>query len=607
MTAIHPGTTAPPEALGHRYVAGLEELLRYYEERGLADEALSHAEATYLVALARYRFAPPPGRLIAERCHVMIFGGAGAGKSTLANILMGAGVTDVNAQAGYTRHPIAYFRSDPAPFQELWPPRLGKLERHDSAEAANVDLDMYGWRRLEGDLPDPGFLRRHVVWDCPDLTTKDAVHYQRRVLEIAGLAEVGVYVASDERYNDELPTNFLQAMLDSGKWVVVALTKVNADEADELARLFEQQVASRLRNRDRILAVRTIPAPPPDRFDELWTESFPYGSQLRDALERATGDFAELRRQARLRAGRFLHERQHRMLEPLRRDLGEWRAWAELVRQHANETVLRYEREHLRRIEHRQFRDALDQLKGTLDLSGPLEIVWRALEYARTPYRLLKTLSRRIAPVLTTAAPDDDEALDSLRREMMESLVVTVSTRKSRHPLWRELHDSLENDAPPAIETLYRRARAEQRRDLDSRLSAVTKSIPEAIEKNTVLVSALRILRVLLDIGAVWGALHVTYHYLGGLSLLTIVFLLLFLGLMDDLVEWLCRQYVQRHRDGVLHQQREQVRELIRTTHIDPLVSLPPGKGRRLYALSELAERLPRELAALIRGGEEAA
>ena len=40
--------------------------------------------------------------------HVAVVGGAGAGKSTVANLLSGAQAAEANPQAGFTRHPIAY-------------------------------------------------------------------------------------------------------------------------------------------------------------------------------------------------------------------------------------------------------------------------------------------------------------------------------------------------------------------------------------------------------------------------------------------------------------------------------------------------------------------
>lgn len=592
-------SAATPEGL--RYVKELETLLGYYDDRGLAGETLTRAEADFLVALARYRFAPPDGTLISGRAHVVIFGGAGSGKSTAANILAGTAVAEVNAQAGYTRHPIAYFREERGPIDELLPRRLGRLARSDSADPGNMDEDIYGWRRLEGDLADTDFLRSHVVWDCPDLTTKDAVHYQSRVIEIAGLAHIGLYVASDERYNDELPTNFLQALLDAGKSIVVALTKVSPTDAAELTRLFQDQVLSRLRQRHRVVAVITIPSPPDLRLDSLWTEEFPHGRQLRDAIARVSDDPVHLRADARQAAGKYLTERQTRLLEPLRRDLGEWRAWAEMVRQQANESAQRFEREYLRRFEHRQFQDALARLQSLFALPGQLSYLWQALELARTPYRLLKRLTRRFVPSFGPTSADPDAALDILRRDMIESLLIGTATRKGRHPLWREIHAELESSAPARIEPVYQRVRQAQRQELDQRLATVSASIPQSVESNAAAKWGARLVRAAADLGALWAAGYVGYHYIGNLlSPLSILLMLAALGGTEELVDWIARQYVHSHREGIRHQQREQVRELIRVAYIEPLLLLPEGKGARLIQLAELAERLPRDLQAAV-------
>src|SRR5687768_13721575 len=56
--------------------------------------------------------------------HVAVVGGAGAGKSTVANFLLGAIQAESNPQAGYTRHPIAYVKADAA---LSWPAQVGFL------------------------------------------------------------------------------------------------------------------------------------------------------------------------------------------------------------------------------------------------------------------------------------------------------------------------------------------------------------------------------------------------------------------------------------------------------------------------------------------------
>src|SRR5262245_62038840 len=56
--------------------------------------------------------------------HVAVVGGAGAGKSTVANFLMGAMQAESNPQAGFTRHPIAYARAEA---DLAWPAHVGFL------------------------------------------------------------------------------------------------------------------------------------------------------------------------------------------------------------------------------------------------------------------------------------------------------------------------------------------------------------------------------------------------------------------------------------------------------------------------------------------------
>src|SRR5262249_19006715 len=133
--------------------------------------------------------------------HVAVVGGAGAGKSTVANMLCGAVLAESNPQAGFTRHPVAY--ADGAA-NIAWPSSLGflgSLQRLSKAESSSFDADVYQLRRVSQEAGQFGALDKFVVWDCPDMTTWAATSYVSRLLEVAALADVVVYVASDERYN----------------------------------------------------------------------------------------------------------------------------------------------------------------------------------------------------------------------------------------------------------------------------------------------------------------------------------------------------------------------------------------------------------------------
>src|SRR5205085_7903741 len=109
-----------------------------------------------------------------------VVGGAGAGKSTVVNLLAGAVVAEANPQAGYTRHPTAYL---PAAAAYPWPSSLGflgPLRRLTGEHPANLDEDVYQVRRIPPAGPDDP-LAEFVVWDCPDMTTWAAAGYVSRL------------------------------------------------------------------------------------------------------------------------------------------------------------------------------------------------------------------------------------------------------------------------------------------------------------------------------------------------------------------------------------------------------------------------------------------
>ena len=111
---------------------------------------------------------------------VMLMGGTGVGKSTLLNALAGAAVAQASYTRPTTRDPVVYFhhslnsqRLDPAL-------RLCRLVQHDREE-----------------------LRHKVLVDTPDLDSNDLVN-RERLAELLPVADVVLYVGSQEKYHDRL-------------------------------------------------------------------------------------------------------------------------------------------------------------------------------------------------------------------------------------------------------------------------------------------------------------------------------------------------------------------------------------------------------------------
>src|SRR5262245_1952300 len=226
-------------------VSQLAEDLGWLEEhcRSKPDLAAQAGQLRLAAALVRNVIGPNLNGQSEVPLHVAVVGGAGAGKSTIVNFLAGASVAEANPQAGYTRHPTAYVPGS-APLN--WPAHLGflgPLQTLAQSAPANLDQDVYQIRRIagggNGQTGGTGPLGECVIWDCPDMTTWAATSYVPRLIEIAGLADVIVYVASDERYNDEVPTQFLHLLVKAGKPVVVCLTKMREADAPAIVSHFQ--------------------------------------------------------------------------------------------------------------------------------------------------------------------------------------------------------------------------------------------------------------------------------------------------------------------------------------------------------------------------------
>src|SRR5262245_16234634 len=123
-------------------LAWLEEHAHRQADQGPRAGALRLAAALVRNVINPFMEKQAPAPL-----HVAVVGGAGAGKSTVANFLCGSALAESNPQAGFTRHPVAYTSANG---QLTWPAHLGflgPLQRLSEGGPANLDSDVYQVRR----------------------------------------------------------------------------------------------------------------------------------------------------------------------------------------------------------------------------------------------------------------------------------------------------------------------------------------------------------------------------------------------------------------------------------------------------------------------------
>ena len=577
-------------------VGELARDLAWLEDHCRQQPALAaHAGSLRLAsALARNVIGPGLDGQPAIPLHVAVVGGAGAGKSTVVNFLAGAVVAESNPQAGYTRHPTAYFPAGSA-FQ--WPNSLGFLGpmlRTGEEKPANLDEDVYQVRRLPrvGDAEHP--LAEFAIWDCPDMTTWASAGYAMRLLEVAALADVVVYVASDERYNDAVPTEFLHLLVRAGKAVVVVLTKVREADAAAMLAHFKQQILDGLPK----LPDGSTPAVPAIAFPQMpadvRADPAGLGARYRVALlnqvlvQVETADAA--RKRTVSNAAKYLTTAADGLLDVARRDLAEFDAWRAAVHSGKLAFEERYRREYLAAEPFRRFDRYRERLVELLELPGAGRLYGNVMWALRLPYRFLRgyAIGMLVRPETLNLA--EQTVLSAALVGWLDGLQAEALRKSATHPVWKSIARGFESGLALQIrERFQQEFRAFELKETDD-LEKAGQRMVDAVEKNPAILSGLRIAKLAADvaivIAVIWWTWFPSWYHL----------LLIPLGvsLSHQVAEWMVRAAAEATRAQV----RRQRENLVAATITDPiekaLADWPATGGSSFERLQQVLGNVPR-------------
>ncbi len=579
----------------------LEDYCRRQPEEGAAAGLLRLGAALVRNCIGPFLDGQPPAPL-----HIAVVGGAGAGKSTVANLLCGAAVAEANPQAGFTRHPIVYTSANGV---LSWPAHLGflgPLRRLPQPTGADLDADVYQVRRV---APEPGsysLLQSFVVWDCPDMTTWAASNYVPRLMEIAGLADVVVYVASDERYNDEVPTQFLQMLLRAGKPVIVCLTKMKEEDAPAFLDHFKQEVLGRLQG--QVVACLAVPHLTPEQLADPVHQATRYRIPLLNQVAVIGEPPLAARRRTVGWAHYFLVTHQDQLLGAAREDLAALEGWRALVREGQRDFDTRYRREFLTGEKFHRFDEALVRLLELLELPGVGRVLSATLWVVRTPYRLLKglfnkALRRPEAPSMPELPVLEDALngwLDLLRKE--------AARRADAHPLWAHIDKGFAGGLAEQVRERFQQAFRGFQMGLATEVDQTARSIYEELEKNPVALNTLRGTKFALEAGAIAGTVVA-----GGLNVWDIILVPLAASVTHQLVELLGKQYVDNMREQARARQQALVTQYVSAPLAEWLAEWPATGGSTFERLQQAVRHIPpaiQQLDAVLRAalkGDKAA
>ncbi len=581
------------EPLSARALTGqLADDLGWLEEhcRRQPDQPTAAVRLRLAAALVRNCIGPAIDDQPAVPLHVAVVGGAGAGKSTVANMLSGAQAAEANPQAGFTRHPIAYTSVSGALSWAGHLGFLGPLRRLTQPTPASLDEDVYQVRRVPADPTTYDLLKDFVVWDCPDMTTWAAAGYIPRLLEAVALADVVVFVASDERYNDEVPTRFLRLILETGKPVVAVITKMREADAAPLIAHFQQEVLSRMP--PGVVGCVAIPFLKPAQLLDPARQAAKYRIPLLNQVAVLGGSPAAARRRNVVGADRFLVQGMADLLSVARRDLDALQGWQTIVQTGRNEFVDRYNREYLNSERFRGFDEALVRLMEMLELPGVGRILSGTLWVLRTPYRLLRGLAVRLLSRPDELSRPEQPVLEDAFNGWIDQLRKEAARRADSHPLWAHLAQGFHAGGltEQARERFQLSMRCFQSSEAEE-VERTARDIYEQLEKNPVVLYSLRGGKFTLDVAAVAGSVAA-----GGIGWQDFIIAPLVASLTHQLVELLGWQVVDAQREQTRHRQQELLKQQLSGPMAEWLTRWPATGGSSFERLQQALGRIPEAL-----------
>uniref|UniRef100_A0A7C4QQ97 G domain-containing protein n=1 Tax=Schlesneria paludicola TaxID=360056 RepID=A0A7C4QQ97_9PLAN len=579
--------------------ADLESIQRRYLGRQPANSAMT-MRLRLADGLVRNVLRPFLQRGLDGPLHVAVVGGAGTGKSSVVNLLLGAVVAEANPQAGFTRHPVAYLPEN-APLDQTIPDGLlSPLRRLEGRQPANLDEDVYQVRRFCPMSSENEFWHQIVVWDCPDVTSFHSDTYLPRVLETVSLADVVVYVASDERYNDQEPTQLLRLVLRMGKRVVCCLTKVAEAASATLRSHFQSQVLQPMTaelgvDRSRI-EVTVVPFLSPQVLADPAGLCHGWRQSLLDAV-RPWRDQPIPTREATVRAAvDFLEASNNELRSTLAADLDALKTWRELVERGRRQFEERY-REFLNEKRFQRFEQSFVKLLELLELPGVGRWLSRSVSLTRWPWMVVREVIFPSRPSTTKTGqngPTDMAEAAVLRQSWqawLNSLGVEAAQRSSAHKLFATLDAEWRGSVAQQVSMPYEACLRDVGRALDEEVERTARAIYADLEQNPPLLNALRGIKLTAEASSIAAVVA-----LGGISLWDPVLICVVTPAIQMVVEAFGQKYVDARKAETSQRQQALMDQMMARPLQDWLIGLATRPGSPCEGLEQLEQRLPRNI-----------
>jgi hypothetical protein len=415
---------------------------------------------------------------------------------------------------------------------------------------------------------------------------------------VAALADVVVYVASDERYNDEVPTEFLKLLLQSGKMVVVCLMKMREADAPAFVTHFTQEVLDRM----PAPAVATLAVPQlthaqlvdPNR--NAPTYRVPIVNQI---FVLGEPNLAARQRTVRS-ATAYLVNFQQPLLSVARDDLIALEGWRQLVREGEFEFDSRYRREYLNTEQFRRFDEALVRMLELLELPGVGKFASMTLGALRLPYTWTKQFFTNVLARPEQTNMPERNILEGALGGWIDHLRAEATRKAKTHPLWEHVQQGFNTGLDSTIKERFNDGFRGFQISLGDEVERTARAIYEDLEKNPVALNAFRGTKFGLEVTGTLALVGGTLISFGTLSLASVAAGVLVAPLaasvMQMLVEFFGKQYVDFHREQTRERQQALVKQYISAPVAEFLTQWPTTGGSAYERLQLVLQRFPQNL-----------
>ena len=249
---------------------------------------------------------------------VVFVGGTGTGKSTLFNALCGAQISRVGVERPTTDVPVAYIHADHSPDETFPLSDVPIRGEHDETRNHGTGKHLVVSPHNRDDIAHLALV------DTPDLDSLDLAN-RRMTEDLYRMADLIVFVTSQEKYADEIPSRMLSRVTREGRPYLFLFNKADPDTTrEEVVAFFRKQEMDIEDNRVWLIPYTTSPSPQrlaaeesfvrfTDRFHEIVREeSFLdfLADQRRfrvEQIRRSIASFLDLLEREKTAGDRWLH------------------------------------------------------------------------------------------------------------------------------------------------------------------------------------------------------------------------------------------------------------------------------------------------------------